>query len=590
MQSMTTVGIALAVLLPAAVGGGEHLVLTPPPGTVVAVGQHFDVRAALRGMSEVRWEVTLGEELLASGEAPEGVFVRRRVALPKAGRYRLSAVAKGADGRVRASVERTIEVREWRGAARAKNVILLIADGMGPAHRTAARLALHGLQGGKPSGWLAMDTLPVEGVLSTSSLSGMVTDSAAAGHALATGTKTANGMLGVWPDETQEDVDDNPRVEQLPKLLWRMRGMVTGVVSTADLTDATPAAFVAAVADRREARGVVQAYRQAVEEGYLAVLLGGGARRVMPDGTLPSEFTAAGHRLVRTATELETVSREGATKIVGLFHAANMNTEFDRQRRGDPDVGKEFPDQPSLEAMTRAAVAALARHPNGFFLMVEGALVDKQAHNGDQERVVWEMLAFDRAVSAALEFARTTNTDRVAGNDTLVVVTSDHETGGAVLPGVVATGCRGSRDCLQTYDAGGDPTAADADGDGFPDVVDGERKAVIHFAAGPDRWEDWLAQPRPEPLALGRVGRDLFVIPNPARDGGSGVLLGGVTPTSVPERGYAATQTVHTAVDVPLAALGPGGEALAGVRDNTEVFFAILQAVGGGVDKKPKWR
>ena len=589
MQSMTKVVIALAVLLPVSVGAGEHVVLTPPPGTVVAVGQHFDVRAAVPGVSDVRWEVTLGEELLTSGEAPEGVFVRRQVALPKSGRFRLAAVAKGADGRVRASAERSIEVREWRGTGRAKNVILLIADGMGHASRTAARLALHGLAGGKPAGWLAMDTLPIEGVLATSSLSGVVTDSAAAGHALATGTKTANGMLGVWPDETSEDGDDNPRVEQLPRLLWRSRGMVTGVVSTADVTDATPAAFVAAVADRREATGVVQAYRRAVGEGYLHVLLGGGARRLMPAGQLPGEFTAAGHRLVRTAAELETARREGATKIVGVFHAANMNTEFDRQRRGDPNVSKDFPEQPSLEEMTRAALAALARHPNGFFLMVEGALVDKQAHSGDQERVVWEVLAFDRAVAAALEFARATNTDRVAGNDTLVIVTSDHETGGAVLPGIVATGCRGSRDCLLIYDAGGYPTVADADGDGFPDVVDGERKAVIHFAAGPDRWEDWLAQPRPEPLALGRVGRDLFVIPNPARDGGSGVLLGGITPTSVPERGYAATQAVHTAVDVPLAAYGPGAEALAGARDNTEVFFAILQAVGGGV-QKPKRR
>ncbi len=580
MRTNATFVMALAVLLPSLLRAGEHVALAPPAGTVVAVGQRFDVRAALPGMFDVTWEVTLGDTVLAGGEAPAGVFLRQHMALSAPGRYRLRAEARSAGGTVLAVAESTVEAREWRGAVGARNVILLIADGMGHAHRTAARLALHGLEGGRPRGWLAMDTLPVEGVLSTSSLSGLVTDSAAAGHALATGTKTANGMLGVWPDETPDRDDDNPRVEQLTRLLWRERGMVTGLVSNADLTDATPAAFIAAVADRGEAAEVVQAYRRAVAEGHLQVLLGGGARHFMPGGDLRTEFGAAGHRVVSSATQLAAAARAGAASLLGLFHAGHMNTEFDRQRRGDPEVVKDFPEQPSLEAMTRAALAVLARHPHGFFLMVEGALIDKQAHNGDQERVVWEMLAFDRAVAAALEFARATNTDRVPGNDTLVVVTSDHETGGVVLPGVVAAGCRGSRDCLQTYDAGGFPAAGDSNADGFPDVVGGERKAAVHFAAGPDRYEDWHAQPRPVPLALGRAGRDRLVIPNPERDGGTGVLLGGITPLSIPAAGYAPTQTVHTAVDVPVSAYGPGAGALAGVHDNTEVFFAILGAVG----------
>lgn len=560
--------------------GAAEVALVPGEGVTVAVGQRFDVRAALPGAEGVGWTVTLaGAELVAS-QVAGGAFVAREVALQKPGVHRLRAEARGADGTLLAAAESTVEARQWRAPGGARNVILLIADGMGHAHRTAARLALHGLAGGKPGGFLAMETLPVEGALATSSLSGLVTDSAAAGHALATGTKTANGMLGVWPDETPDRDDDNPRVERLTRLLWRERRMITGLVSNADLTDATPAAFVAAVADRGAAAEVVQAYRRAAAEGYLPVLLGGGARRFMAGEQLPAEFVAAGHRLVRSAAELEAATRAGAARLVGLFHARHMDTEFDRQRRGDTAVVKDHPEQPSLEAMTRAALAALSQHPHGFFLMVEGALIDKQAHSGDQERVVWEMLAFDRAVAAALEFARATNTDGVPGNDTLVIVTSDHETGGVVLPGVVAAGCLASRDCLQTYDSGGFPTAADANRDSFPDVVDGERKVAIHFAAGPDRYEDWRAQARPVPLALGRAGRDRLVIPNPERDGGTGVRLGGITPMSVPELGYAPTQTVHTAVDVPVSAYGPGAEGLAGVHDNTEVFFAILRAVG----------
>lgn len=580
MVRLRGAGLVIGALVAGSWAAGAEVALVPVDGVTVAVGQRFDVRAALPGAEGVGWTVTLaGAELLAS-QVAGGAFVARDVALQKPGVHRLRAEARGADGTLLAAAESAVEARQWRGPGGARNVILLIADGMGHAHRTAARLALHGLAGGKPGGFLAMETLPVEGALATSSLSGLVTDSAAAGHALATGTKTANGMLGVWPDETPDRDDDNPRVEQLTRLLWRERRMVTGLVSNADLTDATPAAFVAAVADRGAAAEVVQAYRRAVAEGYLPVLLGGGARRFMAGDHLPAEFVAAGHRLVRSAAELEAATRAGGVRLVGLFHARHMDTEFDRQRRGDAAVVKDHPEQPSLEAMTRAALAALSGHPHGFFLMVEGALIDKQAHSGDQERVVWEMLAFDRAVAAALEFARATNTDGVPGNDTLVIVTSDHETGGVVLPGVVAAGCLASRDCLQTYDSGGFPTAADANRDSFPDVVDGERKVAIHFAAGPDRYEDWRAQARPVPLALGRAGRDRLVIPNPERDGGTGVRLGGITPMSVPELGYAPTQTVHTAVDVPVSAYGPGAEGLAGVHDNTEVFFAILGAVG----------
>lgn len=570
--------------------GAADVVLVPGDGVTVAVGQRFDVRAALPGTEGTTWTVTLDGAGAAPGQAAGGEFVARNVTLMRAGLCRIRAEARGSDGTLLGSAESTIEVRDWSGPRRARNIIVLIGDGTGHAHRTAARIALHGLDAGRPGGWLAMETLPVEGVLATSSLSGLVTDSAAAGHALATGTKTANGMIGVWPDETPDRHDDNARVEQLPRLLWRERRMITGLVSTADLTDATPAAFVAAVADRGEAAEVVLAYRREVAQGYLRVLLGGGARRFSGegDGGVSVEFAASGFSVVRTSRELEEATQARAPRLLGLFQAGHMNTEFDRQRRGDAAMVKEFPEQPSLEAMTRAALTALSGHPHGFFLMVEGALIDKQSHIGDQERVVWEMLAFDRAVAAALEFARATNTDGVPGNDTLVIVTSDHETGGVVLPGVVTAGCRASRDCLQTYDSGGFPAAADADNDGYPDAVGGERNAAVHFAAGPDRYEDWSAQARPVPLALGRAGRDRLVIPNPERDGGTGVLLGGITPLSIPAAGYAPTQTVHTAVDVPVSAYGPGAEALAGVHDNTEVFFAILGAVGRGGGKAAK--
>ncbi len=564
------------------VAAAAELTVAPPPDTRLAVGQRFDVRIAANAALPAPPRVTLDGVPLAP-VAVGNAWVVRQVALHEAGNHRLEVTVTDADGTVTARASRELAAEAWPAPPRqrARNVILLIGDGQGLAHRVAARLFLYGVRNGRPGGLLAMERLPVAGFLATSSLSGLVTDSAAAAHAMATGTKTANGLLGVFPDETPERSDDNAAVEQLPSLLARRRGMATGVVTTADVTDATPAGFLAHAADRGSAELVARGELGTASEGYLRVLLGGGRRRFAARGAeLLEGFRRLGFATPATAAELAAAVAGGAERIMGLFHDGHMNTAFDLQRRGDPEVIADFPEQPTLEAMTRAALAVLARHRQGFFLLVEGAHVDRQAHLADQERTVWEVLAFDRAVAAAVEFATASNSDANPDNDTLVIVTADHETGGVVLPGMGDPAHLGTREYLQTYDSGGLPPANDADRDGFPDTVDGAAKVLVHFGACPDRYEDWQAQPRPVPPALGRVGRDRFVYPNPERDGGRGVLLGGVTPTRIPAEGYAPTQCVHTAVDVPLAALGPGAERLAGVHDNTEVFFAILRAVG----------
>ncbi|NWG00652.1 MAG: alkaline phosphatase [Thermoanaerobaculaceae bacterium] len=580
----------LAILLSAGLwpavapaAAATQLTMAPPPDTHLAVGQRFDVRIAADAPLPAPPRVTLDGVPLAPVSAAGQAWVVRQLELRKAGVHRLEVTVTGADGTVAARGSRELVAEAWPAPPRqaARNVILLIGDGMGLAHRVAARLFLHGVVAGRPGALLAMEQLPVAGFLATSSLSGLVTDSAAAAHAMATGTKTANGLLGVFPDETPEDSNDNAAIEELPSLLARRRGMVSGVVTTADVTDATPAGFLAHAADRGSAELIARGELAAASAGYLRILLGGGRRHfAAAGGALLGAFRQLGFATPTTAAELEASVAGGAERILGLFHDSHMNTAFDLQRRGDPEVIKNFPEQPTLEVMTRAALAVLARHREGFFLLVEGAHIDRQAHIADQERMVWEVLAFDRAVAAAVAFANTSNSDADPGNDTLVIVTADHETGGVVLPGMGDAAHLGTREYLQTYDAGGLPPTNDADGDGFPDSVDGPAKVVIHFGACPDRYEDWQSQPRPVPPALGRVGRDRFVHPNPERDGGRGVLLGGVTPVQVPAEGYAPTQCVHTAVDVPLSALGPGAEQLAGVKDNTQVFFAILRAVG----------
>ncbi len=156
--------------------------------------------------------------------------------------------ADGASARVRLTVERW----QSRGtAAPARNVILLLGDGMGIAHRTAARLVSRGLHNGKANGRLAMDTLEVTGLVMTPSLNSAITDSSPGMAAYSTGQKNSNNQSGVFPDNTA-DAFDNPRMEYIGELLTRTRGrgFNVGIVTTADVTDSTPAANAVHTSDR----------------------------------------------------------------------------------------------------------------------------------------------------------------------------------------------------------------------------------------------------------------------------------------------------------------------------------------------------
>lgn len=565
-------------LLPAAVLAADVAVISPPPATTVATGQRFDVQAEASEADGVSWSVTLDGQPLA-GNVVGTRFWAKDIAVTQPGTHVLEfrLVKKAGKTHVEiAKARREFAAVGWPApGGRVRHVILLVGDGFGFAHRTAARAFLHGFEGGKSRGFLAMDTLPVGGALVTSSLSGFVTDSAAGAHAFATGTKTANGMMGVFPDGTEDD-SDNPRVETLPCFLYRTLGMVSGLVSDADLTDATPAAFVAHIADRGESSRIARQYLDQVASCGVRVLLGGGKKTFSAPDLLPF-FAAQGFAQVFSASELEETRKAKPAKLLGLFADRHMNSPFDIQKRGDPAVVGSYGDQPSLAAMTRAALELLGQNPQGFFLMVEGALIDKQAHMLDAERMLWEVYNFDQAVKEAVAFAEKTNGDADPTNDTLVIVTADHETGGVVLPGVTDPHKLGTRDQVGTYDRMGFPEAADANGDGYPDNPDPAKKLVVHFGAAPDHFDDFRSQPRPVPPA--RAEGDGKVHANPEKDGTTGVLYTGVAETTVPEKGYAPDRGIHTGADVPLMALGPGAERLSGVHDNTEIFFAVLQAL-----------
>jgi alkaline phosphatase len=289
----------------------------------------------------------------------------------------------------------------------ATGVILFIGDGMGEAQRMAARWSSVGA-----SGDLSMDRLEVQdGWLMTSPLLGAVTDSAAAATAIATGEKTLNGRIGM-------DRDKNP----LPTILElaRDQGKATGLVTTVQVTHATPAAFAAHVSSR----SMRSAIALQMVEARVDVLLGGGENDFLPLGTpgchpgqgsrmdgrnLVNEARERGYSIACTRDELEAATGESGPKhpILGLF----------------ADSALPEPSSPSLAEMTAAALEVLSTDPDGFFLMVEGGQIDWACHDNDAAGAIAATISLDAAVAVALEFAEDYP-------NTLVIVTADHETGG----------------------------------------------------------------------------------------------------------------------------------------------------------------
>lgn len=318
-----------------------------------------------------------------------------------------------------------------------KNIILLIGDGMGITHITAARIA-----SGSPDEVLNLDTMAVTGLAKTHSASSLVTDSAAAGTALATGVRTNNERLALAPDG---------RALKSLMLMAGDRGLGTGVVVTSKLTDATPAAFLVQSASRAFENEIAE---QIVHSG-VNILLGGGSdafgahpfTRQPRGSSLLSEAIANGYLYIKDKTELLELKPEPNQNLLGLFSTGNLSYHEER-----------FPTEPSLAEMTATALQFLDLYQAGFFLMVEGSKIDKGSHYNLTEEVLGDTIAFDQAVGVALDYAR-------EHGNTLVIVTADHETGGFGIVGGTPDGQRVAHDWLST-DHTGAMVAVYADGPG----------------------------------------------------------------------------------------------------------------------------
>jgi alkaline phosphatase len=510
----------------------------------------------------------------ASSEAevpvPAQAITWRQVTAPAPGEYTLEVTAGGETRSVTWTV-----VEPQPGHAR--NVILFVGDGMTVSMITSARLVSRGMTDGKFDGAFVFDDFEEFGLSHTSSYSSIVTDSSAGASTLNTGHETANGAVGVYPD-TSPDVLDDPRVETFGELVSRTRGMSVGVVSNAGVTDATPSAVYGH--SRRRDAAARSAFAATPMDGGLMpeVMLGGDGRYFLPQGTegssrtddrdLLAEYAAAGYTIVQTASELEGAVGSPSERLLGVFNTGDLDVWLDRNVYTD-NLG-DHPDQPGLDEMTLAALEVLNQNENGWYLEVESAHIDKRMHFIDDQRGLAELIEFEQAIAAAVEWTQAN------APDTLIIVTADHgltyDTYGTIDMEAfgAAPDDAGRLDAIDNQDDAGYPTYEDADGDFYPDNWDPSVIIVSVPGAHPPYTEDFLTSPTPRDPAL--RDDDGIAFDNPDDDP-NGLLMPG---TVSPEKHV----NVHTLGDVPIFANGPGSQHFGKAIDNTEIFFGMAYAIG----------
>ncbi|RHW39132.1 alkaline phosphatase [Neobacillus notoginsengisoli] len=386
-----------------------------------------------------------------------------------------------------------------------KNVIFLIPDGFSASYATNYRWFK-----GKES---QMDEILV-GMHRTYSADSEVTDSAAAGTAMATGVKTNNGMISTSPDG-----------KELKTILETVeeKGKSTGLVATSTITHATPAVFASHVASRADEASIAP---QLLENG-VDVILGGG-KKYFPD-SLIANAKKDGYRYISSRDELKGAAK--SNKLIGLFADDALAPSLDR------DETKE----PTLAEMTDTAINVLKKDKDGFFLMVEGSQIDWAGHDHDAAWAMNDIAAFEEALAKALAFAK-------KDGHTLVVVAGDHDTGGMSVGG------------YGVYDANVEILRnVTATGDYMVTKLDASRsnvKAVVKEYTGLDLTDAEIktVQTASKPdMAINEI------VSERARVGW--------------------TSTVHTGVDVPLYAFGPGSDLFHGLHENTDLPVLMAKAM-----------
>ncbi|MDR2789779.1 MAG: alkaline phosphatase [Campylobacteraceae bacterium] len=495
-------------------------------------------------------------------------LVVKDVFLPKEGSYKVEVSVKDKKDEVNWLVYAPAS------KPKVKNVILFIGDGLSVAHRTGARILSQGVSEGKADGRLAIDDFPYMAFIGTSGTDSIATDSANSMSAYMTGHKSGVNAMGVYVSRAKDSLN-HPKQENLGELIRRTSDKSIGIVSDAELEDATPAAVAAHTRRRSDKNEIVGMFYDIKPE----VLLGGGSAYFLPKSTPGSKrkdeinyvekFKESGYTIVTDAASLNEAKK--ADKLLGLFHLGNMDGALDRKflKNG---VTKKFPNQPDLTEMTAAALEALSKDKDGFFLMVEAALIDKASHPLDWERAFYDTIMFDKAVALAKEFAKT-------HPDTLIIVTGDHTHGISII-GTVDDNKQGDmREKVGVYADAGFPNYQDKNNDGYPDTPNVSKRLAVFFNNFPDYYETFSPKLDAQFVPAVQNEKGEYVANEAYKNIDGAVFRAGNIPRN--------TDTgVHSVDDMIVQASGPGGEAIKGYMDNTELFKVIVNAMALGKEKK----
>ena len=556
--------LALACLLVAspAVLAAPTVRIALPERCRLLTRQYFDLRVEAHGLTDTNATLVLRDELgndLISLFGPADEETTNNDWLPddldKAWVFRAKSftvegiktvVAQVRDSNGTGSDTQKIGVQRFKARpSNKKNIVLFIGDAMGESYRDAGRIVSRSTGGRLSGGFfdqlLEMDRMPYLGMVLTHSYNSLVPDSACTAAAWASGNKTVNGALNVFPDNndwrnTSEALLDNPRFETLWSYLRRLHGYKTGIVTTTQVTDATPAAEGSYTLSRGLWNDIA---RQFVDGSFtngpvFDVILGGGRTQfnARPDSRdLIQELVSLGYTRVDDRTALNALTQP-PDRLIGLFHSDAMTVAYDKLgylRPADEytTANPAFPDQPFLEEMTAKAIATLSKNGSPFILMVEGGSVDKQSHGNQAAGTIWDVIELDRAVGVGRAFSKTT-----PKRPTLVLTTADHNQSMQVL-GVVDTAVPGSTENVR----------AEA---GF-----------IGLAGSVGGFPDYQA----DPLST-----------YPRNDNRFRVSVGFRTHD-------------HTASPVPISAEGPGASLFTGVWDQTDLFFKMARVLDSDTTK-----
>lgn len=421
----------------------------------------------------------------------------------------------------------------------AKNVILMIPDGMSIGGLTLARW----YNGGEA---LNLDSM-ASGLVRTYSADAPIADSAPAATAMATGFKSHTGFIGVLPDEnTMPGLNHlNPADKRKPVAnileAARLGGKATGVIATSEIMHATPADFTAHDPSRKNYDAISE--QQVYQD--LDVVIGSGAKyftsNVRGDKEDLLSVIKSKYQYVTTPSELNQVAQE---KVWAMFAPADVAYDFDR----DPS------QEPSLAEMTQKAIELLSQDQQGFFLMVEGSKVDWAAHANDPVGVISDILAFDKAVGVALDFAK-------KDGNTLVISVADHGNSGISI-GNKATDKNYDKTSLSSFI---DPLKkAKLTGEGIEKMLNSDRSNIVEVMAAYYGITDLTEE---EIIAIQK-----------AKAGSMNYTVG---PMMAKRANIGFTTNGHTGEDVTLYVYAPEGvDLLTGTVENTDIAKYMEKAMG----------